>query len=221
MKNYIDKIKQQPKIISLLIIVFYCVGIIGFILPLTHRLFVKLIPLALLLSFVLLYIFHNTAITKKELWVFGVIYIIAFAIESVGVNTGLIFGNYTYGSGLGIKLFKTPLLIGLNWVFMVYTSASIVNTTKIPNGLKVVLASFIMIAYDMVLEQMAPQLDMWHWNNDKIPLQNYIAWFILALLFHSLLKNGRINLKNSIAGVLLICQFLFFVVLLLAVNLKL
>jgi uncharacterized membrane protein len=221
LKNYIDKIKQQPKIISLFIIVFYCVGIIGFILPLTHILFVKLIPLALLLSFVLLYFFHNTAITKKELWVFGVIYIIAFAIESVGVNTGLIFGDYTYGSGLGIKLFNTPLLIGLNWIFMVYTSASIVNSTKIPNWLKVVLASFIMIAYDVFLEQMAPQLDMWHWSNGEIPLQNYIAWFILALLFHSLLKIGRINLKNSIAGVLLICQFLFFVVLLLAVNLKL
>jgi putative membrane protein len=46
-------------------------------------------------------------------------------LEVVGVKTGLIFGEYKYGSTLGIKLFEVPLIIGFNWVFVILGSISI------------------------------------------------------------------------------------------------
>ena len=219
MIKYINIIKNYTRAVRIFIVIFYCVGIVGFMFPLTNALFVKLIPLALLLSFILLLFFHDTEITKKTLFAFAAIFISAFVVESVGVNTGIIFGQYSYGSGLGLKLFETPLIIGINWLFLVYTSAVVVNRIDTTDLFKIVLASGIMIVYDVVLEQMAPKLDMWYWCNDVIPLQNYIAWLILALLFHTLLKIGCVNIKNRIATLLLVCQFLFFVVLLIASRL--
>lgn len=208
-------IKNNPFAVSMFIVIFYCVGITGFLWSATNSLFLKLTPLALILSFVLLLFFNEMKITKKALFAFSVIYFISFAIEAIGVNTGFIFGNYTYSNGLGLKLFETPLIIGINWVFLVYTSATVVNKFKVSNATKIVLASLIMIAYDVVLEQIAPKLDMWYWKDGVIPLQNYFSWFLLALLFHSLLKYLHIQPKNKFAVIILVCQCLFFVVLLL------
>jgi len=213
MFKHLISLKQSPQTVNLFIVVFYCVGIAGFIIPATNSLFIKLIPIALLLSFVLLWVFHDTQITQKSLLILSTIFIGGFLIEAVGVNTGLVFGNYTYDTGLGIKIFETPLIIGLNWLFLVYTSTIIVDNIKTTGLIKIVLASGVMVIYDAVLEPMASKLNMWYWENDVIPLQNYIAWFILAFLFHLLIKVGHIKLKNRIAAFLFVCQLLFFVVL--------
>ena len=212
--KYKNIIRNNPTAVNIFIVIFYCVGIAGFILSASNALFLKLTPIALLLSFVLLMFFHETEITKKSLFAYFTIFLTTFAIEAIGVNTGIIFGNYTYGSGLGIQLFQTPLIIGINWVFLVYTTAAVVNKLNVSNFIKIVFASGAMVIYDIVLEQIAPKLDMWSWGNDVIPLQNYIVWFILALLFHTLLKILHIRSKNSFAAIILICQFMFFVVLL-------
>ncbi len=133
--------------------------------------------------------------------------------EVTGVNTGLVFGHYKYGSGLGFKLFETPLLIGVNWLFLTYASASMLRGFKVNQNLVVILAPLLMLAYDLVLEQVAPKMDMWAWQNDVIPLQNYVAWFVIAFIFVALLRIFKINLENRISKVLLACQFVFFVIL--------
>jgi putative membrane protein len=72
----------------------------------------------------------------------------------------------------------------------------------------------ILLAYDMILEPLAPQLKMWNWENGKAPFQNYLAWFVIALIFAALVKISGINMKNRIAPVILICQILFFTIIL-------
>ena len=44
--------------------------------------------------------------------------------ESLGVNYGLIFGNYEYGNNLGFKFFGVPFLIGINWIILTAISAN-------------------------------------------------------------------------------------------------
>lgn len=193
------------------LIIFYVVGIIGFAVPFTFPTFKALTPLALLLSFFLLFLFHHYRQTLKTVAVFGAIYGFSFLIEAVGVETGLIFGEYRYGAGLGPKVFQTPLMIGINWLFLVYTTISIVDVYKIHNGLKVLIASMLMVLYDLVLEQVAPTMDMWYWANDTIPFQNYIVWFALSFIFISLIKIFNINTANPVARVALLCQFIFLV----------
>lgn len=211
--NYLN---NRTKAVMAIVAIFYTVGVFGTLAPPTSSLFLSLTPYVLLLSTLLLIAFHKGNDTGKTILSFLIIYMLSFIIEVIGVKTGLIFGDYAYGEGLGIKLFQTPLIIGLNWFFLVYTTASIVEDFKIPGWLKIVGASLLMVFYDVILEQLAPMLDMWDWKDGVIPFQNYVAWFLLAFLFHWFLKLRNIKFKNRLAFVILFCQFMFFVVLLIA-----
>ena len=195
------------------IVIFYIVGVCGFILPFTRQLFVVLIPYSLILTIGLLGLFHRRENPIKHITIFSIVYVSGFLVEMVGVNSGLIFGTYTYGAGLGIKIAGTPIIIGLNWLFLVYTSAAIAERIKTNNALKILLGALLLVGYDLVLEQVAPKLDMWYWERGVIPLKNYLAWFVIAILFHSLFKAFRINPHNPLAGILFVSQMVFFILL--------
>ena len=201
---------SKEKETKIFIVIFYTVGIIGLSLTLTHALFLELIPVALALSFIALAIFHPSKKNKKTTIVFSGIFILSIVIEAIGVNTGLIFGNYLYGNSLGFKVFNTPIIIGINWLFLVYTSSSVLEQLKIHVYAKIVFSSLIMLVYDIVLEQVASKIDMWYWSNNIIPFQNYIAWFFISLFFHSIIKGMQIKTHNKLALIILISQFVFF-----------
>lgn len=193
-------------------VVFYGVGILGLSIPATYPIFTKLTPLALLLSTVAMAFFHR-AYSEKALAVFAVIYLIGFGIEVIGVNTKLIFGHYTYGSGLGPKLLDTPLIIGVNWLLLVYAANSVIERFITKHIFVISLAGLALVMYDLVLEQAAPLIDMWSWQNNTVPVQNYLAWFVLAFLLSGVLRFSGIPVKNRLAPVILICQTVFFIVL--------
>jgi len=198
--------------IKLFIPIFYAVGIMGMLVPAFFPLFIKLVPFALILSFLVLTVFHHDR-KQKSVFVFLAIYILGFVIEVIGVNTGSVFGEYTYGNSLGIKLLNTPIIIGLNWLLLVYITSSVFEQFKMPNLAKIVLASSLMVGYDFILEQVAPRLDMWQFTDDNVPFQNYLVWFLFSLFLHSLIKLFRINTENRLALIVLISQFVFFLVL--------
>jgi putative membrane protein len=218
MVNYFGKIRavmKDFKEVKKFFIIFYLAGITGVIVPFTNPLFLKLIPIALFLSFLALTIFHTNRMDLKTLIVLLSIYLLSFAIEVIGTNTGLIFGAYQYGNSLGFKVFNTPLIIGINWLLLVYMSSSVTEKISINVFSQMIIATSIMLGYDIILEQVAPEIDMWYWRNNLVPLQNYGAWFIIALGFHLIIKAFRIKTQNKLAMVLLICQFVFFLSLLL------
>lgn len=195
------------------ILFFYFVGLCGMIIPFTSDFFRIITPFALFLNFIFLAAYHQNNLNNKTVIVFSIIYFCGFAVEVAGVNTSLIFGEYFYGKSLGPKLFETPLIIGLNWLFLCYVTNSMLEKIKINNVFKVIFASSLMLIYDIVLEQVAPILDFWYWKNNIVPLQNYIAWFVIALIFNSLIKILKINTSNPISKIIFISQFLFFTIL--------
>lgn len=200
------------------ILIFYVIGILGFLIPFSREVFKVITPFALILSAYLLAIYHNTYL-KKDVFVFLIIFILGFFVEAIGVKTRFIFGNYNYGRALGIKLFDTPLLIGLNWLFLTYASTSISESITNRRGLQIMIAPTLMLVYDFILEQIAPKMNMWNWLNNSVPLKNYIAWWIIGFVFTSILVIFNIKTKNPLAFILFICQFLFFIVLLLIFSL--
>lgn len=208
MKSIVSSWSQEQSV-KRFIIQFHLVGFLGFAIPYSAPFFVFLTPLALLLCSLLLALYHPKY-DQKTVIAFALIFLAGLAVEIIGVNTGMIFGNYHYGRALGPKVMETPLIIGLNWLFMVYASNSLFNRFRIPALLKVLFASMIMVVYDLVLEQVADKLEMWSWENSAIPAQNYLAWFLLALLFGGLLRCFKINMENKLSRILLGCQFLFF-----------
>ncbi|MFQ3578735.1 MAG: carotenoid biosynthesis protein [Bacteroidales bacterium] len=201
----------QPKQVKKFLIIFYGVGVIGFSNPYTHAWFIHLTPIALLMNMFLLLRFHSSEFSSTILKLFIGIFIFSFVIEMIGVQSGAIFGNYKYGNGLGIKLFDTPLLIGINWLMVSYCFR-IIAETLLKNKIIIIIASALgMTIYDVIIEQVAPYLDMWTWAENIIPFQNYVAWFILALIIQISIYFSRVSLKNPIAIVLTTTQLSFFV----------
>lgn len=197
--------------IKALLIIFFSVGVVGMLLPATNSYFLQLTPLALLLSFTVLALSDESKQRAKLIAYLLFIYITSYAIEVAGVHTGLLFGEYAYGDNLGFKFWGTPLIIGANWFFLVYTTAAIFEKTNMSEALKILLASLSMLLYDVVMEQVAPKLDMWSWKQVEVPFQNYFTWFVIAVAFHIGLKLLKIKIKNGLALAVLLCQFIFFV----------
>ena len=208
--------------IKALLIIFFSVGVVGMLLPTTNSYFLQLTPLALLLSFTVLALSDESKQRGKQrdtnrgklIAYLLFIYITSYAIEVAGVHTGLLFGEYAYGDNLGVKFWGTPLIIGANWFFLVYTTAAIFEKTNMSEALKILLASLSMLLYDVVMEQVAPKMDMWSWKQVEVPFQNYFTWFVIAVAFHIGLKLLKIKIKNGLAFAVLLCQFIFFVLLL-------
>lgn len=208
----VEFLRVNQHIVIIFFIIFYLVGILGIITPVTHHFFQKLIPFALILSAFGLSI-YNLKFDAGTFIIYLFVYSAAFIIEFIGVKTGAIFGHYEYGQSLGLKILNTPLIIGLNWLMLVYLTSSIARKIIKQSYFQIFTAALLMVGYDFVLEHVAPQLDMWYWQNNAIPLKNYISWFILAFVFHILFRVFKLNTANRLAPFMFICQTLFFIIL--------
>lgn len=208
-----DYIVKRRRYIELFFVIFYIVGFLGLVIPISHQLFLKLFPLALVLSFVVILFFNQDPFDQKTIIVLTLIGILSYLIEVTGVYTHIIFGNYKYGESLGIKLLNTPLLIGVNWVMLTYSGSSIAERISVPSSMKILIASALILIYDLILEQIAPVVDMWSWKNNIVPVRNYIAWFVIALVFQTFIRIAGIKTRNSIAWKIILIQAIFFLLL--------
>jgi putative membrane protein len=215
LKDLSNKVTNST-IITIVLLIFYAIGTIGIILnPLN---FARLTPLNLLLTMVAVMWMHPV----KNIFFFVQLLFLFFAsysLEYVGVNTGLIFGKYTYGESLGIKIGNTPLLIGINWIIVVYSSLHLVQTASKKLNIKVnaltaaAIGGLLMVILDLLIEQVAPKLDFWAFENLEVPLQNYTAWFFFGFTFcFWLIKIGLIS-DNPIGWRVYIIQMVFFAIL--------
>lgn len=209
------KIDKQFIAIAVLLIL-YLVGMVGTLAYGTDIL--ALTPINLLVTAFVTGLFHRQVDLRFVVYL-TVVFVTSFVIEAVGVATGAIFGWYFYGNNLGVKLFDTPIIIGLNWLVLSYCSSVWVGSisgrllqlnTNIGRAL---LASIIMVAIDVMIEQVAPMCDFWYWKNQVVPVQNYTAWFAFSFAFNYLFQRLQIDIQNPLAKWLLGLQVLFFTVL--------
>lgn len=191
---------------------FYLVGVAGLSFERTEPLFRALVPFTLLFSIYFLWLFHEQH-TLRFYLAAGVIFLAGFLVEVAGVNTGVIFGEYEYGRTLGIKLWNTPLMIGVNWLLLVYTSWILTGFVTGNRWLRYALGGLAMVFYDIFLEPVAIRIDMWSWASPEVPLQNYVAWFFISVILLVVLDMNVRNLKNKIAPSLFIIQVVFFILL--------
>jgi putative membrane protein len=197
----------------MLLFVIYAVGIVSVLTGHADDL-MKLTFFNLLFATALL-LFNAEEIGKTYLGWFLIVALAGYLVELLGIETGWVFGEYQYGSGLGLKLFDVPFIIGINWAVLVFASAAIVNEFLIPGWLKAALAATIMVLYDVLLEPVAVRFDFWNWNGGAIPMQNYIAWWIIAFLMLLGITYFTKNLKNRIALYIIAVQAIFFIIVIL------
>lgn len=207
----IQKLKEKKFLIAFLAIV-HIAGLLGLIYA--KELFLMLTPFNLILcAFLLLH--YSGSFTKKLLIPLGVIAFSGWAIEVIGVRTGVIFGHYEYMHGLGLRLLEVPLLIGLNWAILCFSAVQLVrNHFQVTHPVVgALLASLYMTALDSIMEFVAPDLHFWTFYDAYAPLQNFVGWFLVGFILCLTFYKELSSVRNDVAPYYLFIQTVFFTLL--------
>ena len=205
------RIKLNERVVRIVVIVWYLVGIAGFLIHPLRPLFQQLTPFGMVMAAVLLLYFQEPK-NLKSWFVFAGIALLGFVAELIGVNTQRLFGVYTYGDTLGIKLWNTPLIIGLNWLVLIYCIAALSKNIR-DNWYFPVIGAATMVAFDWIMEPVAISTGMWNWGGQDIPLKNYTDWFLISGFLFLMIRILKIEINNRIAVVLFTMQLVFFLTL--------
>jgi bisanhydrobacterioruberin hydratase len=206
------KVKMNEKTVIMVLVILHIVGILGFTFFNFEGFFYRLTPFNLIISLFLAMLFHPNW-HQNSIFFFVFTFLWGFLVELIGVNTGLIFGHYQYDFALGLEIFNTPPVIGINWVLTSYCLAISTNHLLGESKnwiLKAFIATLGMVVLDFFIEPVATKTGMWHWENNVIPLKNYVGWFLTALPIQLLFFKLFGDIKNKIALVLLFLMFFFF-----------
>jgi bisanhydrobacterioruberin hydratase len=210
----LKKIYNQKELILIsILIIFHLVGIVGINIEAYREDILKLSSMNLFISFGVIVLSRKSNFIPF-LFFLVLSFVLGMTYEIIGVKTSILFGNYFYGENLGIKVLEVPIVIGLNWAILAVCSGNLIHKIKINIFLKTLLASALMVFLDFLIEPNATKLDYWHWVNDKIPLYNYICWFLLSLPITLLYFKLKLNEQNKVSNVLYLILVLFFGILL-------
>jgi putative membrane protein len=170
-------------------------------------------PLLLVICLPLLYLLYRRHGDRRLWWWAAITYVGTFFIEAAGVATGAIFGAYHYGPTMWAQWLGVPLVIALNWTLLILATNDIAGRflrQPLPAAL---LASLLIVGYDYCIEPVAIALDYWQWHAGDIPVQNYLAWGIVALVFSLPLQYLRIRFQHNLLWVYAAAQLVFFLLL--------
>ncbi|SEM08198.1 putative membrane protein [Aquimarina amphilecti] len=199
---------ERKLFISIILIwLFNISGIIGILIGYDDW-FLPLTPFNLLLYLVL--ILWNAKVNKSLILGLLIPFSIGMITEYLGVNYGLIFGNYQYGNNLGSKILGVPWIIGVNWALLVYCTVAI--SKKIHSNLFVTsfIGAVLMVALDIIIEVSAPRFDFWEFDSGLVPLQNYIGWLVVAFIAIFLFQKVCKTLQYTVSVHTFIAIFIFF-----------
>ena len=191
----------------------YFTGLVGFMYPFYPN-FPSLTPMNLWMSVTIMLFFH-----PQWTWHSVVIVLASFGggwfAEMLGVNTGLIFGHYRYGTAMGFQILNTPIVAGTLWLILNYaTTTLLMQAFPTRHWLqRAFIGALLMLSLDILIEPIAIHYGFWIWDGNIVPLQNYIGWFFVGFLLQVFAHKLQPNFNNRVAIELLILQFLFFGVL--------
>lgn len=217
---------SRPLIPVFIALLFHFCGVVGILFTPYKDWFIANTPLTLVLMGGLLYICQE----KKQfafVYFFWLCFVMGMITEMIGVNTGFLFGNYSYGEVLGFKIFGVPLLIGMNWFVVVYCSVILIESLNAwakqryaglinPSFEKwslIIDGALVATLFDWLMEPVAVKLGFWKWNTPEIPFLNYTCWFAISALLIALMQKMPFDRKNHFAVHLLCIQALFFLTL--------
>tara|TARA_B110000008_G_scaffold162157_1_gene162704 strand:- start:591 stop:1232 length:642 start_codon:yes stop_codon:yes gene_type:complete len=203
--------ENKVRIAIFLMFFLNIIGSFGLFFDEIESVILLLTPINLLILLVLFY-WANGYRKTSFIFTITVIFLFGFLVELIGVHYKFIFGDYSYGNALGLKIFQTPLIIGVNWINLSLACFGISSFFVSHNFLVALIASTLMVLTDFIIEPLSGLLDFWYWSGNQIPLQNYIGWFLVSLLIQLFLVRSKVELKIQLCFALLISQIIFFLI---------
>lgn len=138
-----------------------------------------------------------------------------YAVELVGVRTGLPYGEFSYQLALGPMLFgEVPLALPLFYFPLLlnsYLLGLLLLGPRATTRLRRVIAGIaIVLVMDLVLDPAAVDLGFWAYAEGgsyyDVPLSNYLGWVFSATIAMSLIEVGfsASGIRERLAG----CSFM-------------
>lgn len=227
--KFVTKKISKYQVATAIAIFFHIIGLVG-LLFLNKSFFIAATPFNLVLSFILLV--WTQPKKNSGFWFFmAIVFSVGFFAEVLGINTGMLFGNYSYGRVLGFQWLKVPLLIAINWFIIIYSCGISIHTLLIkainklaadsnqpPLIIKaisvIVDGATLAVVFDWLMEPVAIRLGFWAWHGDgNVPLYNYICWFAISMLLLTVFHFFKFSKENKFAVNLLLIQAMFFLIL--------
>ncbi len=135
----------------------------------------------------LLMVWWTYEFSLKLLAVFGVIFIVTWAVDALGVATTFPFGTIAYTDALGWRVLEVPVVKPFIWLLIIAVSDAAVG--HFFGRLSCVLTAIFATILDFFLEVSAKALDLWQWSTAFPPLSNYAGWFVVCLAAVLLLRD--------------------------------
>ncbi|WP_304047340.1 carotenoid biosynthesis protein, partial [Jatrophihabitans endophyticus] len=122
---------------------------------------------------------------------------LGFAVEALGVRTGVPFGHYRYTGVLGTQAFGVPLVVGPAWTMLAWPSALAARRLVADPVARVVVGAWALAAADVFLDPQLVALGAWRWADPSphlpgvttVPLTNYLGWLGTALVLSAVLQS--------------------------------
>ncbi|MBA2406895.1 MAG: carotenoid biosynthesis protein [Chitinophagales bacterium] len=169
-------------------------------------------PISTLCFLILLFAFHKQWSLRNALTMMAIV-LAGFLIELIAVNTGNIFGVFQYGASMGVKINGIPLITGIQWLLLVYITHLTVIKIGITRPWIELTGAGLMTAMDYLIEPVAAKFNLWQWENDYIPMQNFVAWFYISFFMHFYINRVKPVSNNKIAIPTFIILIIFYVIL--------
>ncbi|MFC1669954.1 carotenoid biosynthesis protein [Spirochaetota bacterium] len=195
------------------LVIIYLVGVLGHLFTPLRAYVVPLTPLVLLISAVIVLIPAMQDNNWKVIIWFFLCAIITFVIEVVGVKTGRIFGVYGYGRVLGPAVLGVPVIISLNWSLVAFGAVTLAGIITRRKFLIILISAVLTVALDFLMEPVAMYLKYWSWHDNIVPLQNYLAWFIISIFFNGIFVLGGLKNDSKLPPFYFGLLFVYFVIL--------
>ena len=202
------KVKNRLYVDLIFISVIHLAGVIG-IYFFESTFFLRTSSVSILIP---LFLFcYRSNLTNKDVFLFASIFVIGYTAEFLGVNYQILFGDYSYGRSLGVKLFEVSLIIGCNWLLLALISQALIKRIFSNGWLIIIFSSLLMVLIDIYIEPVAPLLDFWEFKENIVPFSNYRDWFMVALIIQFILsyRNTHVNMFNWSLGYLIILVLFF------------
>ena len=224
----------RQQIATFIALAFHVSGFIA-IAVFKSPLFISLTPLNLFVCVILIFWTQQKINTPFVIFCLCS-YAAGFTAELIGINTGVLFGNYSYGHVLGPQFKGVPWMIGVQWMVTLYCigismnmlhqklakaqidlSSTAVEQKALAKRSErwrflstVIDGALLAVLFDYVVEPAAKTLGYWHWNDDSIPKSNYYSWWIVSVVILVLFHFLSFKKQNLFAVHLLLIQFMFF-----------
>ena len=206
--NFLIPSNTSSKISVFIIWLFHLCGMVGISYG-NKDFFLAFTPINLFISFVLLFV-NQKQLESKELKSAFLIFFIGMVSEILGVNYGLIFGDYVYLDNLGVKILGVPVLIGVNWIILTFITGSLSSFIFKNKYVSILMGAILMIGLDLLIEPVAPLLGFWIFDLQKVPSQNYLGWFVIGMITQALFQFKIAEKELTFSTHLLIINAIFF-----------